>query len=1527
MLALVAIFPTHHAAAQSVVTFGKGSMASEPPNYNFTEATRMLTRTLYVDELPERQEDGLTVPGRPIPTNDWWTDLINSPFSGALWSYPAMLNTSADGVEICWPTYWADAGKEIKSRSSVAVGGTGYRAEAAIASDWHDWDVCFRMPSDDGEGSVEVRAAHGMPFTWFRYDGVRPEASFNSRAVDNAVTTAIPAGTVPEIFGVAPGRLGADYGGDIYGFYFPATSSYELDGKTLRFSEGSEWLVVALLGSREELAQYDTYAVSMPTSTRVEWSYDEPTARIATSWSVEATNLRDSSAPVAVLQGFLPHVWKHALPGATIAWTGRSYLTPRGEMRMASSTSGTFAYSYRFAGMLPTYAAPRADDSAEHPFSQDILNELMERYATDGTFGGDTYWGGKGLTQMALNMSFARQTGNGEVYEISKRKLREAFVDWLTYTPGEGNGYLAYYRRWGGILGYDVSYGSETFNDHHFHFGYFAYAAALLCMEDPDFAGQYGDILRLIVKDYANWDRNDARFPFLRTLDPWCGHSWAGGLGDGGNDNGNGQESTSESMQAWGGVYLLGVALGDREMRDAGIFGWSTEARATREYWYDVDSPRPANAGGRKPWPGKGERKGQYDYSLYPYAYNSNITGKGIGWWTWFGGDPLYMHGIQWMPISPALDYLSWDTDFVAWAFDDMMSGANSTYSHAWFEDTSNTADGSTIEALAKHDWGNVALSYLQRADPAEAARIFDEAYRRDMHLAKSVSTAHISYYTLHNTLTYGVPSTDYHADCPTAVVFVKDGKPTYMVYNPGTEDLTVNFFDAAGTKVKTVIAAPGRLTAFDRGEPEATAVELGLAEGGIIPPGGSSAINARVLDQYGAGLPGASVALSVSDPAIASVQNNTLKIAGAARRGAVFSLTAASGSLTATAEVTVNDKPRASSARIVGLDGEEMLVNELGTELLMALEYTDQYGHTHRPADVEWTYATTEGDSGTAEAAFTPSRPGVYTITAVSAEGGARAQGTVFVTPPLGSVSAGATAVSSSEENAGTLTAGAIDGLADGSHRWGSRHSDGEWIYVDLGADCFVSRVGIVWDPAYASEYEIQLAPDGCAMSSHTGQYAAGTLSVPVPAESAWTSSVTQTIGQRTEAEVMTRVNATGRYVRMKGIRRGSVYGFSIWEMTVYGIPSDMAPDDILGTDFALPQDMTEGETVRLEPTVYRRDGSVAEGVMPAWSADKEAEFGADGAFTPLSHGLYTVTGTLDGGKSSSASVFVYELVRLQALELSASELELVEGESVRIDFTALDQFGCEYRLDDGDVDVRVIDGAGQDAAGRAVYSTATRRLAAIAPGDYTAIFSAQGQEARAQVHVKAISESNLALGKAVRASSFEGGFTPDKLTDGITAGGSRWASLWEPDQWAVVDLGRPYKVNRMNIYWESAYALRYSIDASLDGLEWNTIHTENDSPGGLEHIELPADVPARYLRLNCIERKLPAYGFSAYEWEVYGSGRHDDGGSSSADLVEAGSGDADCWYTLRGIPVEKPSAGIYIRVREGHASLLHLP
>jgi len=116
---------------------------------------------------------------------------------------------------------------------------------------------------------------------------------------------------------------------------------------------------------------------------------------------------------------------------------------------------------------------------------------------------------------------------------------------------------LARYPNWPALVGFDSSYGSEQFNDHHFHYGYFTFASALLGMYDPTFLNttNYGAIAKLVAKEYANWDRTDQNFPFLRTFDIWAGHSDAGGFSSPG---GNNQESSSEAMQSWGGLFLLG---------------------------------------------------------------------------------------------------------------------------------------------------------------------------------------------------------------------------------------------------------------------------------------------------------------------------------------------------------------------------------------------------------------------------------------------------------------------------------------------------------------------------------------------------------------------------------------------------------------------------------------------------------------------------------------------------------------------------------------------------------------------------------------------------------------------------------------------------------------------------------------------------------------------------------------------------------------------------------------------------------
>ncbi len=65
-------------------------------------------------------------------------------------------------------------------------------------------------------------------------------------------------------------------------------------------------------------------------------------------------------------------------------------------------------------------------------------------------------------------------------------------------------------------------------------------AAGMIAAQDPQFARDYGEMATLVAKQYANWDRNDKRFAFLRTYDIWAGHSWASASanGDGVNNQG-----------------------------------------------------------------------------------------------------------------------------------------------------------------------------------------------------------------------------------------------------------------------------------------------------------------------------------------------------------------------------------------------------------------------------------------------------------------------------------------------------------------------------------------------------------------------------------------------------------------------------------------------------------------------------------------------------------------------------------------------------------------------------------------------------------------------------------------------------------------------------------------------------------------------------------------------------------------------------------------------------------------------------
>lgn len=110
-----------------------------------------------------------------------------------------------------------------------------------------------------------------------------------------------------------------------------------------------------------------------------------------------------------------------------------------------------------------------------------------------------------------------------------------------------------------------------------------------------------------------------------------------------------------------------------------------------------------------------------------------------------------------------------------------------------------------------------------------------------------------------------------------------------------------------------------------------------------------------------------------------------------------------------------------------------------------------------------------------------------------------------------------------------------AVDGNA--GTRWGSEWSEPEWIAVDLGESHDLSRVVIDWESAYASGYEIQTSPDG----------------------ETWTTAHTVTDGDGLFDEI--DLAATGQHVRLYATERATQWGFSLYELEIYGTLAGSEP------------------------------------------------------------------------------------------------------------------------------------------------------------------------------------------------------------------------------------------------------------------------------------------------------------------------------------------------------------------------------
>jgi len=685
----------------------------------------------------------------PPKTNTWWSSLIwqydeANPYSSNLYAHPLALRAFKDGLGISYPDQAVVEKREYMYRfaEDLRVGLEGLAAPDTRVASYSDWSVTAEW---SGPSALRATIGHGMPFVYFTSTGPAKAVIHIPEAQAASL----------EIWHEGGEALGLTVHGHHYGLFAPNKSHWQSHGSVIECDLGGKgYFSIAALPARgdEMLERFRKHAYAFVTETKVSYSYDEPSATLSSNYEF-ATRLMDdqkglSSDPIVALY---PHLWKHA----TLPYWQEKYASPRGALQIAETKK--FTTTLKFGGILPALPSiPGADLGSVSRYVKEAAN--AEDLFPKG-FGPrkdrDSYWAGKSLGRNANVLEIADQLGMKSESARLLTGIENELIDWFDGAPPRE---FHLDKEWRSVVAMPSSYGSaDELNDHHFHYGYFVSAAATIARRDPTWVKNFGPFVDLLVKDVANWERSDTRYPFLRHMDVYAGHSWANGPAH--FDDGNNQEASSEDLNFSAAVLLWGASTGRNEIRDLGIFLFANQVAAAEQYWFDID------------------------HENFPKGFDHHaagmVWGAGAKYDTWFDRDPALIHGINYLPFTGASLYL----------------GRHPKYVQAAYEEISSESKGSITA------WRDYILMYLALAAPEKARKLFDDDPYFEPEFG---NTQAMTYDWIAKLATIGghVDPT-VTADAPLHAVFKAGKSRTYLAYNPHPESATVHFSDGAELKVK----------------------------------------------------------------------------------------------------------------------------------------------------------------------------------------------------------------------------------------------------------------------------------------------------------------------------------------------------------------------------------------------------------------------------------------------------------------------------------------------------------------------------------------------------------------------------------------------------------------------------------------------------------------------------------------------------------------------------------------------------
>lgn len=501
---------------------------------------------------------------------------------------------------------------------------------------------------------------------------------------------------------------------------------------------------------------FEQHAFAFPVDTKIDWKYNQSDAEVGSTYNI-TTSLKYSGLGVTVsdyssdtLIALKPHQHKYLENSDQLLGPNHVYTSARGELRLMQGRS--FETVYDYTGFVPSF--PDVFSSSEKDqlntyfglISDSFIagNPAIENPPAAVNAAQGTYATGKVLGRFAQMMPALTMTGQSDLKAEIIGYMRAVLTNWFDPTdeiidiePATPAGklidavqslqsasdtsvrYFYYDQKWDTLIGYPADFGAGMeLNDHHFHYGYFIHAMAYILLygdsSDQAWALSHKPIVDMMIKDCANWDRSDSMFPFLRFFNAFNGHFYASGWALG---SGN-QESTAEAMNFAAGTLLWGYVTQDKAIKDLGIFLYTSQKITLQEYWFDVHQTNfPKDIFFEDTSNGTFNR---YNYNRQIVSVLKSASGEFA---TFFGAQPVFIYGIQYLPITHASVYLGLMPQKLLAIDNDLLPATQNFLNQGIAYDSSNST--ATINFAANYKmwaWADIFAEVRALYQPEQAA-------------------------------------------------------------------------------------------------------------------------------------------------------------------------------------------------------------------------------------------------------------------------------------------------------------------------------------------------------------------------------------------------------------------------------------------------------------------------------------------------------------------------------------------------------------------------------------------------------------------------------------------------------------------------------------------------------------------------------------------------------------------------------------------------------------------------------------